>query len=233
MSHAGAAGLAAEAAVAAAAGGSASQRIQENSPPWGGGWRREPCVPFPEVTVLAKAVVFVALRPCDRWRGGRSQPSPSFPPARTALRGRGRPYLESRGRWETDSRENLHSPPTAHPHLQPRPCLPAPVALGPPSRTLVTSPGGPCGRQAFCKSPTPSHRPLGLESEIILVEEENVNSILNSNSKNHSLPQFVSTNIWLVSQWLMPLSQDLYNSPLLHPFFFFFNSSLSAGQKYF
>ena len=48
-----------------------------------------------------------------------------------------------------------------------------------------------------------------------------MNSILNSNSKNHSLPQFVSTNIWLVSQWLMPLSQDLYNSPLLHPFFFF------------
>lgn len=29
------------------------------------GWLREPRVPFPEVTVLAKAVVFVTLRPCD------------------------------------------------------------------------------------------------------------------------------------------------------------------------
>lgn len=216
MSHAGAAGLAAEEAAAAAAGGSASQRIQENSPPWGGGWRREPSVPFPEVTVLAKAVVFVALRPCDRWRGGRSQASPSFPPARTALRGRGRPYLESQGRWETDSQEDLGDQPplpsTAHPHLQPSPWLPAHVALGPPNGTLVTSPGCPRGRQAFCKSPTPSHRPLGLESEIILVDEENEREQhFEHNSKNHSFPQFVSTNIWLVSQWLMPLSQDLYN----------------------
>lgn len=39
-------------------------------------------VPSPGVAVAAKAVVFVALRPCDRWRGGRSEPSPSFPPAR-------------------------------------------------------------------------------------------------------------------------------------------------------
>lgn len=97
---------------AAAAGGSASQRIQENSPPWGGGWLREPWVPFPEVTVLAKAVVFVALRPCDRWRGGRSEPSPSFPPERAALRGRGRPYLESWGLWETGSQETWVMLPT-------------------------------------------------------------------------------------------------------------------------
>lgn len=39
---------------------------------------------LPEVTVLAKAVVFVTLRPCDRWRGGRSEPSPSSPAPRTA-----------------------------------------------------------------------------------------------------------------------------------------------------
>lgn len=39
---------------------------------------------LPEVTVLAKAVVFVTLRPCDRWRGGRSEPGPSSPAPRTA-----------------------------------------------------------------------------------------------------------------------------------------------------
>lgn len=158
MSHAGAAGPAAEAAAAAAAGGSASQRIQENSPPLGGGWSQEPWVPFPGARVLAKAVVFVALRPCDRWRGGRSEPSPSFPPARTALRGRGRPYLESWGLWETDSRENLGD---ATPALRPTPW--PPFALrgeGWPSGTLDISPGCPLGRQARRKSPPSPHRPL-------------------------------------------------------------------------
>lgn len=35
-------------------------------------------------------------------------------------------------------------------------------------------------------------------------------SILNSNSKGRFLPQFVGTNIWMVSRWLTPLSQGLY-----------------------
>lgn len=176
MSHAGAAGRAAEAA-AAAAGGLASRRIQENSPPWGGGPPREPCVPLPGVTFLAKAVVFVALRPCDRWRGGHSQPSPSFPPARTALRGRGRPYLESWGRWETDSRENLgHATPCSRSS-----CLPEPLALrgeGPPGGPRGTSPGpfpGPPLKEGRPVAETLPHPPrttgLDLEREIILVAD--------------------------------------------------------------
>ena len=178
MSHAGAAGRAAEAA-AAAAGGSASQRIQENSPPWGGGWLREYCVPLPEVTVLAKAVVFVALRPCDRWRGGRSEPSPSFPPSRTALRGRGRPYLESWGRWETDSRENLGNATSA----PLPPCLPAPPHASrcpspwgqrPTGWDTGHFPGPPAWKAGLLQkpSPTPPSTGLDLESEIILVDHK-------------------------------------------------------------
>ena len=124
----------------------------------------------------------------DVGAGARSPAPPSHPPEPRCVGGVVPTWKAGdAGRLTATktSATDLHSPPTAHPHLQPSLCLPAPVAL-PPSGTLGTSPGS--GRQAFCKSPTPSHRPLGLESEIILVDEENVNSILNSNSKNHSLP---------------------------------------------
>lgn len=158
-----------KAAAAAAVGGSASQTIGENCPPWGGGWLRGPWVPFPEVTVLAKAVVFVTLQPCDRWGAalGAQPLLPSLRPARTTLRGRGRPYLGSWGRWEAGGPENASDAAPALPTVSGR--LP---------RGKGACPGGlgdfylqPPWKPGPLPKPSPSPPRIGLVLEIIFLDE--------------------------------------------------------------
>lgn len=138
MAPARAAAEEAAAAAAAAVGGSASRTIPENCPPWGGGLAARALGSLPEVTVLAKAVVFVTLRPCDRWRGGRSEPSPSSPAPRTA--GGGVSTCEAPGAATLDSRGKawVTQPPSA-PHCQ------LPAAFRCPSRGKGPGPGDTVG----------------------------------------------------------------------------------------
>lgn len=116
MSHAGAAGPGAE---AAAVGGSASQRIQENSPPWGGGCSKGPG--FPVLKSQPRPKLLFLWRSGHVIDGGAGNRNPAPPPRpRSGAAGEG---ASPPGSWngpETDSWERQATRPSSA-HLSPSP----------------------------------------------------------------------------------------------------------------
>lgn len=126
-------------------------------------------VPSPGVAVAAKAVVFVALRPCDRWRGGRSEPSPSFPPARPRRVGGGVRTWRAGGSGRPTAGERA----APHPNPPPTPPTLPPGALRPEGKGSPEGhlPGRTPGPLQYPPS-SPPPTGLDLESEITLVDDQ-------------------------------------------------------------
>lgn len=111
----------------------------------GAGAAPGPRAPSPGVPAAAEAVVFVALRPCDGWRGGARSPAPPpRPPSRARGAGAGAsPLGAGRGRPAVGG-TSAPQPPSSHLRL----AAPTPPPPRRPSRDA-----GLCGRREAGPAP--------------------------------------------------------------------------------